>query len=745
MYFCQNRIYTLFKINIPILLALAALSVSVFSAGEAQAQRRKKKVVQVSVYDLDTLKEQIPRQRELFHTYIQREQRAADAGDGAVDSMIYFGEDAAISQMLTKALLYDVKQMRIMIENLPVAGDAQIQNQTKIRYLSAVRNLLQRYNRDTHVDPFAYRRQVTNLREMIIAREENRLDAWARNNANMASVENSELLDIAPEAKAYVYKMAGTENPKVMFRRLGEYANEPYACDIIAAAARVIPNEVYSFSTSTNFKLSAPIRNCADPVVQAIVKIGAQSKRPLSALPFYRDVASGKKTVAEIDKIADNEDSYFKALVALRVQAAADGTAINNGADPFVLQSLKYVRTMNDLHESPDAVRFRVLDGLTPEHIYYVLVNGQDELYTSSYVGAFNRLMDRMKGRSGDSLLRAVNYDRFRTFIRMAAGYNTLDAFLGTMKKDDQVALMKNFMNGLEIGSDDELEDAVDVADAYSSIDDFALAKLLTAEVESNYERNKKADNRKGIIVYGLLSALFKGGVQGEELGLPPVNYMPYSALVDDSGVVYQQVYFYGDEDGKVSYQNFIPAFRDGKWKITSEKYWTRIASTSGKPVVIYANVPLTEPEDEKAQEELNKHLAKNNIHPTVVIHRGHSYHLPTTIEGLQRETKIVMLGSCGGYHNLGAVIDRSPDAQIISSKQTGAMSVNEPLIAALNSRFVSGKDVEWPSMWRGLGEMFAKKGGGANKLWKDYVPPHKNLGALFIKSYRRLSNAADL
>lgn len=712
---------------------------------DVHAQRRRKKVPQVSVYDLDSLKEQIPRQRELFHTYIEREQRAADAGDGAVDQMIYFGEDTAVSQMLTRALIQDINRLQIMIENLPIEGDVQIQNQTKIRYLSAVRHLLQRYNRDTHVDPFAYRRQVTNLRGMIIARQENRLEEWAKSNANMASVENSELLDVSPAAKAHVYRMAGLENPKVMFRRLGEYANEPYACDIIAAAARVNPNEVYSFATSTNYKLSSPIRNCPDSIVQAIVQIGTQSKKPLSALPFFRDVAAGKKTVADIDKIASNEDTYFKALVELRIQSAAEHNAINNPADPFVLQSLNYVRTMNDLHEKPDPVRFRVLDGLTPEHIYYILVNGQDELYTSSYVGAFNRLMDRMKGRSGDSLLRAVNYDRFRTFIRMAAGYNTLDPFLGTMKKDDQVALMKNFMNGLEIGSDDELEDAVDVADAYSSIEDFALAKLLTAEVESNYERNKKADNRKGIIVYGLLSALFKGGVQGEELGLPPVNYMPYSALVDDSGVVYQQVYFYGDEDGKVSYQNFLPAFRDGKWKITSEKYWTRIASTSGKPVVIYANVPLTEPEDEKAQEELNKHLAKNNIHPTVVIHRGHSYHLPITIEGLQRETKIVMLGSCGGYHNLGAVIDRSPDAQIISSKQTGAMAVNEPLIAALNSRFVSGKDVEWPSMWRGLGEMFAKKGGGANKLWKDYVPPHKNLGALFIKSYRRLSNAADL
>ncbi|RYD51420.1 MAG: hypothetical protein EOP52_10530 [Sphingobacteriales bacterium] len=731
------------RISILTLTAFSLLACSLPETAHAQRRKKEKAPVVVSIYDADSLKERIPRQRELFHNYIDREQRGVDVSDGQVDGVVYYGEDTAVSQLLTKAMLTDINHLQVMIENLPVPGDMQLQNQTKIRYLTAVRNLLQRYNRDSRIDPYAYRRQVTNLREMIIARQEGKLTEWAQTHATMASIANAELLESAPEAKAYIFRKVGAENPKVMFRRLGEFAQEPYACDIIAAAAQVIPNEVYSFASSTNYKLSSPIRNCQDPTVQAIVKIGSESKKPLSVMPFYRDIASGKRTVGEIDKIVANEDAYYKALVDLRI-ASAGQTPMAPGSDPFVLQSLKYVRTMNDLHESADATRFRCIDGFSPEQIYYILVNGQDELYTSSYVGAFNRMMERMKGRSGDSLLQGVNYDRFRTFIRLAANYNTLDPFLNTMNKDNQVVLMKSFMNGLEKGPEDDLEDAVDVADAYSSLEDFTLAKLLTAEVESNYERNKAVNNRKGIIVYGLLSALFKGGVEGGELGLPPVNYMPYAALTNDSGIVYQQVYFYGDEDGKVSYQNFLPAFRDGKWKVTSEKYWTRIASTSGKPIVIFANNPLTEPEDEQAQAKLNAYLAEKDIHPTVIIHRGHSYHLPVTLDGLQKETKIVMLGSCGGYHNLGTVIDHSPDAQIISTKQTGTMSVNEPIIAALNTQILAGKDIQWPSMWRGLGEAFAKKGGDPAKRFKDYVPPHKNLGALFIKSYRKLSNASE-
>ena len=110
-------------------------------------------------------------------------------------------------------------------------------------------------------------------------------------------------------------------------------------------------------------------------------------------------------------------------------------------------------------------------------------------------------------------------------------------------------------------------------------------------------------------------------------------------------------------------------------------KYWTTISSLGGKKVVIYANLPLKEPDDEEAQKQLFNYLDENNIHPTFIIHRGHSYHLPITMDRLTKANKIIMLGSCGGYHNLSIVLDHAPDAHIISSKQTGMQSINEPII----------------------------------------------------------------
>jgi hypothetical protein len=222
------------------------------------------------------------------------------------------------------------------------------------------------------------------------------------------------------------------------------------------------------------------------------------------------------------------------------------------------------------------------------------------------------------------------------------------------------------------------------------------------------------------------------------KLSLPPINYVEYNTLPSDSGRVYQQVFFYGDEDGASSYASFMGNFPSSSWSVSKNAFWTTITSTKGKPTTIYANLPLKEPEDKTAIEKLAEYLDEKDIHPTVFIHRGHSYHVNTTLDNLQSTARIVILGSCGGYHNLATVLEKAPEAHIISSKQVGTRWVNEPIILSLEDIIRAGKNVDWVQMWAGLGKKFA--GDARNKpLFDDYVPPHKNLGAIFIKAYRQV------
>jgi len=730
-----------------IVLALVLLSgLSLVFCTDASAQRKKKKkktekVEKKEPWELDTLIQPIPINRQLFTGNVQKEIRKADMKDGAADGVIDL-EDTAVSRAVTQAMLNNAALIITHIENLPAAS-----SQTKIQYHRALENMMRRLNARTLTpDNAVYiKRSVANFEELVLAREQNRVMDYVKQNANIYTLDNSELLNDYPEAKAYVFESVGKAKPEVMIKRLPEFARESYADPVIAAAARVVPGTILTYATSTSV-LSSAVRRNKDPLVQTIVRIGTESRTPLKALPFLSDIYNKKRTIREVDAITSNPKSYYKALVELKI-------ANNNISDKAIdqelnLRGLEFVREVNRLHDSPAPVRFKSLMDFGAEDLYFMMIGSQDEIYTSSFTWMFDRMLEKMKPETGDQLLDKVHKSHFRTFIRMAAGYNKLSPFLASMSESKQNDLMREFVANLEKGADDDLEDAVDVADAFGSITDPKLISFLKEEIRSNYERTYQANNKeseKGVIVYGLLSTIFNSADNSQELSgqlsvIPPITYVPYESLKNAKGEVIIQAFFYGDEDGKMSFASFKSNFPAAKWKSTSNKDWVTYTSIGEHPVVVYANLPLDEPKDEEAQHALRAYLSEKNIVPTMVIHRGHSYHLGGSLENLTPDVKVVMLGSCGGYHNLAQVLDKAPDANIISSKQVGSKSVNEPIIKAMFDQLLQGKDIDWIGTWGSLEKYFSARGAQEQDLFSDYVPPNKNLGAIFIKAYRKMA-----
>jgi hypothetical protein len=125
-----------------------------------------------------------------------------------------------------------------------------------------------------------------------------------------------------------------------------------------------------------------------------------------------------------------------------------------------------------------------------------------------------------------------------------------------------------------------------------------------------------------------------------------------------------------------------------------------------------------------------------------VVIHRGHSYYVRYTIEQLVPSARVVILGSCGGYNNLNEVLKISPEAHIISSKQVGSGLINGPMITMIAETLRQGKDLNWPQLWKSLETKFTDK---RKETFEDYVPPHKNLGAIFIIAYNKLDQKSSI
>jgi hypothetical protein len=305
--------------------------------------------------------------------------------------------------------------------------------------------------------------------------------------------------------------------------------------------------------------------------------------------------------------------------------------------------------------------------------------------------------------------------------------------------------LMKAFVSDLE--KQPTLEDAVDVADSYGSITNKEILNSMLRNVSSNEKKCIKENTARGQKIYNLLKMIFLSADSTKKIdltaliGIPPIYNVDYKRLAGDTGVIIEQVFFYGDKDGKASYREFLTSFPANEWRITQNKQWIEIRSIKGKPVLIFANLPLDNvtDKDADAQKALIDYLNEKNINPTVVIHRGHSYHLQYTIEQLPSSAKIIMLGSCGGYKNLKQILDYAPEAHIISTKQTGAMGVNKPILDYLNKTFKDGQGIDWRKMWKSLDAYFSKAPRAQRDLFEDYIPPHKNLGAIFIKAYNTL------
>jgi hypothetical protein len=262
----------------------------------------------------------------------------------------------------------------------------------------------------------------------------------------------------------------------------------------------------------------------------------------------------------------------------------------------------------------------------------------------------------------------------------------------------------------------------------------------MLKNVQLNYERSVLENNPKGIAIYNILNKLFLSADSTnnidltKELGIPPVYNVPYSSLTNDSGTVVAQVFFYGDKDGKGIYNGFQRMFSTANWKIDrSNKQWIVIRSTKGKPVSIYANAALPEEtgEDEKAQKALCAYLAEKKLAPSITIHRGHSYFASTTIEYMAPSSKIVFMGSCGGFHLIDVILHKSEDAHIIASKQIGKTAINKPFFELLTEKLRNGNNIDWIPFWA----EFKTKAG--TEGFEDYIPPYKNLGAIFIKAYK--------
>lgn len=698
-----------------------------------------------------------PKNRELFHDFVDKQQKDILRSDGKADDEFKPSSDDEVNFLLTKAATNSVDWVQYHIEK-----DSTLNPQAKVKYLRGLENLLKYFNNN-------WRRGTVKPTQLpvIIEEYEKCMRADMANNGIDVIIEyqpyevgmnliNSGAFDknMGYTSSQYILiKKYCSLYPDKTFLKLRDNIEVPFRDSLIKVAGYHDPGQLYNYAAANN-RLGSAIRQINDPLVRAVSRM-ALSNSGRWYFPFLDNIMKGKMTIGDVDEVKDDSVKYYRLLVQTHLdylqRALNKDTAYGYKELEKRIETKArdiFVNTINSLHEVDNpAVRFKIIQPLSAEELYYLAVTTDGIIYTSSFVKGVYPLMMARAGQHGDSLLMNVKFDKYRKFVKMCAGYNTLSNFLGTFrpkKNDDEESdaekLMRAFVGKLE--ESNGLEDGVDVADSYASIVETIkpLADKMLLNIKANYKRNLASNNKRGIVMYNLLYKLFLSADTNNhidlsrEFGIPPVYNVPFRALTNDTGRVVMQVFFYGDKDGIGIFQGFKRMFDPKLWKITTTKNWIEINSTKGKPVSVYANLPLPEEndQDKKAQDALDSFLLKNNLYPTVVIHRGHSYNAPYTIDQILPSAKIVFMGSCGGYYLIHDILEHSPDAHIITSKQIGKTAVNQPFFNLLMEKARTGSNIDWIPFWEELERKVRVEG------FEDYIPPYKNLGAIFIKAYKK-------
>jgi len=524
---------------------------------------------------------------------------------------------------------------------------------------------------------------------------------------------------------------------QILDKQGAEISSNRYADSLLIAAAFNNPEMVYNYASAPS-AIGKKIQSVNHPLVRWIGRL-AYMKTGRYYFAFLDELYTGKISIDTITPLLAEAQSenYFKLLVDTRikqVQRKKEGkTLVSEAALLTKLKSLVmelYVNDINGLHQTQSSViRFKKLANLTPQELYYITVLGAEELYTSSFVsGVYPVIIKKMAGKNTSELLALVHQDYFKKFIAVTANYNVLQHFLSLMPAMESSALMRLFVRDLDIAP--TIEDAVDVADAFSSISDTSLQHLFLSEIR---KYNKST-------LYQTLDALCTAVIQ-EKNTSPTIQsiqnsfgQLDFNTLSDNQKNVVIKQYFYGDADGIQIFNAFTNRFNKPGWTTIQKKYWTETISTNGR-VRIFSNKPLDEKNelDAKAQDSLTSYLSAQKMTPSIIIHRGHSYYANHTIANIDSSAKLVLLGSCGGYQKLAAVLNRAPNAQIIASKQIGKGVINAAILNKIAEVLERGQNLHWQNIWKQMNEQLK---GEAKTSFQDYIPPYKNMGLMLLKTY---------
>lgn len=559
--------------------------------------------------------------------------------------------------------------------------------------------------------------------------------------------------------------------PLSFFENYEFIRDEPYARKLLELACR---EDILVEQAETNLSSLLLYFNLFKdfPVAEKILRLAAESEDHAGMLmAHFDDYKYMPNALVILQKAAAHDPCHFidsSDLLAekippeerdkfLAVVSQAARERVLNGDEET---SLRLVRYMNLLHEKPDSQRFYFVKDFSAEALFNLICFGREELFTSSYNGLYALFQNQLK-QEKKTLFNFVEKKTLPVFMEAAASYGEADKLLGTLP--DALA-QKRFVSCLLLS----LKETLKINFHYATDSDRLTAMRMTIAVADMMVcLGKEGEGVRGIFEEELSDSLQKEKnpqIQGvldlilrvyfrERVPLHPKLFLSYEKIIEKrfaqeetlkeesffyGGMNIQRAVFYNDEDGKASFAHFKSSLlREKAWKIEDRKNILLASSrkVDGRQIVIVANKPES---GEAGLADIENLLQEKNWKAQVLIHRGHSYHVPKTLSLMEPETKLVFLGSCGGYNTLAQVLHGSPNVAVIPTKGVGSMLINEQLLSCLNDALLNTNKLNWEIVWKETERRLAHDPQG-RALFQKYIRPDLNVACYLLPRLDRL------
>lgn len=526
-----------------------------------------------------------------------------------------------------------------------------------------------------------------------------------------------------PAAARRLLLIAARRFPGVALRETETLASQ----DVFDAAAENAPDEAVGLAGGNGATAAAilkRLRASTRPAVRLVAALASDTTKPL----WLRE----RQAVfchLPIPEHLDSTARFFSEVASARIAAADDRAALYDRVLDRTAQMMFHNRDESIGRMSARDAYLAVAYGRTEQN---------DDFFTSVFDSA---LLPKLRRSGAAAVVESARSLRVRQFLAAAAVHRRLDSF-------SNADVVSRCVTNLDRAAR-PVDEALAVASVIEEIrDPRAMQAVLAAE----YDRAVAERSAEGPAIYGLLAASLVRRV-GIAAAAPSVRtiaarYIPFfseprtlaaAALFNAAGTMVQQHFFYDDDDGFESFVSFRNSYRgDPNWTWDDRGAYVVVAArgAGGRRIEIFANVPdpakFGSPGPTDMRHTLARTLADKGRAPSMVVHRGHAYFVERTVRYLPGSVRLVFLGSCRGLENTYAVMSAATRAQVIATRAVGTLSVNDPLLKAINDELLRGaKSLDWERFWRSQEARLGK-----NAAFRDYIPPYRNGAAMFLAAY---------